>query len=96
MEQNINFKYLNAQLNIGVVDLKNVYLISPTFQKLLREVYKGKLVFRIKGSSKRISYNRIKKNLVRKPFTLIILDPTYNQQGDYKLFIQNYFPLTLC
>ncbi|MDB5199243.1 MAG: hypothetical protein JWO92_1206 [Chitinophagaceae bacterium] len=29
MDQNINFKYLNAQLKIGVMDLKNVYLLLP-------------------------------------------------------------------
>ncbi len=44
MEQNIFFKYLNTKLKIGIFDLKNVYLLSPQLQKLLPEVYKGKLV----------------------------------------------------
>ena len=44
------------------------YLLSPESKKLFPEVYKGKLVYRIKGSSKRISYQTIKKELVCKSF----------------------------
>jgi hypothetical protein len=56
-------------------DLKKVYLLSPQLQMLLPEVYKGKLVYRIKGTSKRISYNKIKKELVRKSFSLPVKIP---------------------
>ena len=38
MEQKIFFKYINTYLGIGMVDIKNVYLLSPKFQKLLPEV----------------------------------------------------------
>ena len=68
MEQKILLKYLNTQLNIGMFDLKNVYLLSASAIKLIPEVYKAKLVFRIRGSSKRISYTQIKKGLIRKDF----------------------------
>jgi hypothetical protein len=47
-----------------------VYLLSPELKKFLPEVYKGKLVYRIKGSSKRISYQTIKIELVCKSFYL--------------------------
>jgi len=43
--------------------------------KLLPGVYKGKLVYKIKSFSKRISYNRIKKDLVRKSFYISIVLP---------------------
>ena len=75
MEQKIFFKYYNAKLKIGMLDLKNVYVLSPQMQKLLPEVYKGKLIYRIKGSSKRISYNMIKKELVRKSFYITVILP---------------------
>ncbi len=68
MEQKIHFKYLNAQLHIGMFDWKNVYLLSPAIVKLFPEVHKGILVYRIPGSSKRVSYNMIKKHLVKKSF----------------------------
>jgi hypothetical protein len=71
MEQKIFFKYINAQLNIGVKDLKTVYLLLPEPQKLLPQVYKGKLIYRIKGSSKRISYATIKKGLIKKAFSIV-------------------------
>jgi hypothetical protein len=54
MEQKIIFRYLNAKLKIGMIDLMTVYLLSPNLKILLPEVYKGKLVYRIKGSSKRM------------------------------------------
>lgn len=71
MEQKIYFKYLNAELDVGVLDLKNVYILRPELKKLLPEVYKGKLVYRIQGSSKRISYSKIKKGLVKKSFYIM-------------------------
>jgi hypothetical protein len=70
MEQKIIFKYLNAKLKIGMIDLMTVYLLSPELKKFLPEVYKGKLVYRIKGSSKRVSYQTVKKELVCKSFYL--------------------------
>jgi hypothetical protein len=75
MEQEVYFKYINTQLNIGVFDLKNVYSLRPQLQKMLPEVYKGRLVYRLKGSSKRISYQSIKKGLQRKSFHLFITIP---------------------
>jgi hypothetical protein len=71
MEQKVHFKYLNTQLNIGMFDIKNVYLLSPKLIKLQPQVYKGKLVYREKGSAKRISYSRIKEGLERKTFYII-------------------------
>ncbi len=52
-------------------DCKCVYLLKPTLLKLYPEVYKGRLLYRILGSSKRLSYNEIKKQLIKKPFYII-------------------------
>jgi hypothetical protein len=71
MEQKIYLKYINQQLNIGMSDLKSVYLLSPELIKLIPEVYKAKLVYRLKGSSKRITYSLIKKGLLKKSFYVI-------------------------
>lgn len=58
-------KYWNAKLQIGLIDWKNVYRFSQ--QQLMKaELHQGKLYYRAKGSSKRISYDQIKKGLVKK------------------------------
>jgi hypothetical protein len=52
MEQKVKLNYFNAQLNIGMVDIRQVYLLAPKVTPLHPEVYRGKLVYRVKGSSK--------------------------------------------
>ncbi|MDB5198462.1 MAG: hypothetical protein JWO92_425 [Chitinophagaceae bacterium] len=61
----IILKYWNAQLQIGLYDWKNVYQF-PQQQLLQTEIHQGKLCYRLKGSSKRISYDKIKKGLIKK------------------------------
>lgn len=58
-------KYWNAKLQIGLSDWKNVYQF-PQEEKLTAEIHQGKLCYRQKGSSKRIGYNTIKRNLIKK------------------------------
>jgi hypothetical protein len=58
-------KYWNAQLQIGFADWKNVYQF-PQQQILQKEIHQCKLCYRLKGSSKRISYRQLKKGLIRK------------------------------
>ena len=58
-------KYWNAQLEIGLADLKNVYQF-PQQEKMFAEVHQGRLHYRLRGSSKRISYMRIKKGLQKR------------------------------
>ncbi len=66
MEQRIELKYINERLQIGMVDRKQVYLLHPKVTPLLVEVDKGRLVYRAKGSNRRISYAQIKKELIKK------------------------------
>ena len=68
MEQKIQLQYLNAKLNIGMFDWKNVYLLAPDTMKLLPEVHKRILIYRIPGSTKRVSYAMIKKQLIKTSF----------------------------
>jgi hypothetical protein len=70
MEEVLYTRYLNRELNIALADWRNVYLLVPELKQLLPEVYRGKLVYRTLGSSKRISYDRIKKGLVKKTYKL--------------------------
>ncbi len=65
MEQIIKLKYINTQLDIGLVNWKEVYILSPEIIKLKPGVDKGRLIYRIKGSTKRFSYSLIKKNLTK-------------------------------
>lgn len=58
-------KYRNTKLQIGLTDWKNVYQF-PQQELMKKEIHQGKLYYRLKGSSKRISYNSIKKDLVKR------------------------------
>jgi hypothetical protein len=61
MEQTVRLRYVNERLQVGMVDIKQLYLLSPQLTQLRPEVYKGKRVYRAKCSSRRISYEQIKK-----------------------------------
>ena len=65
MVQEIEIKFISPQLKIGVADWRKVYLLSP-LTILNVEIHKGMLVYRAKGSSKRFTYQQVKKGLIRK------------------------------
>ncbi|HUS01766.1 MAG TPA: hypothetical protein VMY77_08565 [Chitinophagaceae bacterium] len=77
MQQNIKLKYLNEKLNIGMVSWREVYLLSPELTKLFAEVDKGRLVYRAKGSDKRISYQQIKSSLIKTTMKIIEEVPSW-------------------
>ncbi len=79
MKQKLQLHYYNVKLQIGLVNLKTVYLLKPKPTLLLAEVYRGKLVYRAKGSSKRISYDQIKKGLLKKVFWIVEEVPDWLQ-----------------
>jgi hypothetical protein len=54
-----------------MVSWREVYLLSPQLIKLCAEVDKGRLVYRAKGSDKRISYPQIKSGLVKTTIKII-------------------------
>lgn len=63
----IRLQYINTQLSIGLVNFREAWLLEGEFpQKLYTEVYKGRLVFRMPGSFRRVSYQKIKKGLIKK------------------------------
>ncbi|MFI5133166.1 MAG: hypothetical protein ACHQEB_02465 [Chitinophagales bacterium] len=62
MEQEKYTKLFNPQLKIGLVSWREAWSFDSEWpEKLFTEVHKGKLVFRRKGSSTRISYGQLKK-----------------------------------
>ena len=70
-------KYYNPVLKIALGKWNQAYLISANNGKhinLLPEYYKGYLVYRIRGSSKRISYKQLKTHLFLKRTIIIIED----------------------
>ena len=70
MKRKIWFRYYNQRLNLGMISIKEVYLLSPIPVVLEPEVYRGSLVYRAKGSAKRISYRQVKDGLVKKRFAV--------------------------
>ena len=53
---NTLFSLINSILGVGLQDWRNVYLLAPEVKRMVPEVYKGNLVYRVKGFGKRISY----------------------------------------
>ncbi|RYZ47919.1 MAG: hypothetical protein EOP49_19980 [Sphingobacteriales bacterium] len=70
MKHRIHFRYYNPRLQLAMVDIRQVYQLQPVLLPLNAEVYRGKLVYRAKGSSKRISYDQVKRGLVKQGFVL--------------------------
>lgn len=68
MKHTIYFRYYNERLGLAMVDVKKVYQLVPTLELWYIEVYRGKLVYRKKGSSKRVSYDQLKKGLRKRCF----------------------------
>ena len=66
MVQRIQLKYINEGLKMGVANWRQVYLLSPRVVPFAVEVDRGRLIYRLKGSARRISYKRLKKGLVPK------------------------------
>jgi hypothetical protein len=65
MQQEIKLNYFNEELKIGLFSWREAYLLFPDIRQLNLETYKGRIIYRLKGSSKRISYSRLKKGLVK-------------------------------
>jgi len=65
MVQQIVLKYYHPELNIGLNNRKEVYLLSDPSVLLKAEVSRGNLVYRLPGSSSRTSYRQLKAGLIR-------------------------------
>jgi hypothetical protein len=61
-----SIKYFHPALNIGIQDIRNVWLLSVAPVKLTLSLHRGCLVFRLPGAGKRISYKVLKKVLIKK------------------------------
>ena len=84
MEQIIKLKYFNPVLKIGLTNWKIVYLLEPVIKQLYPEVDKGRLVYRARGSGRRISYNSIKSGLVKKESIIKEEVPDWLNPAKYK------------
>ncbi|HWJ28730.1 MAG TPA: hypothetical protein VNS32_19455 [Flavisolibacter sp.] len=76
MVHKIKLNYINPKLNIGMQDIKHVYHLKDAVL-LQPEVYRGKLVYRAKGSSKKISYNQLKKGLMKQVYWIKMEVPNW-------------------
>ncbi len=64
------FTYYHPVLNIGVQDIRNVWLLNDVPVKLALALHRGSLVFRLPGSGKRVSYHTLKRGLIKKTFII--------------------------
>jgi hypothetical protein len=79
MLQEIKIRYFNESLEIAMVSWREVYILKPHIKRLNIEVDKGRLIYRAKGSGKRISYKRLKKGLIKKSFSVFEEVPDWLQ-----------------
>jgi hypothetical protein len=63
-------KYWNQKYQVALADWQKVYQF-PQKEKMICEVYRGALYYRVKGSSRRISYQQLKNGLQRKHMGVI-------------------------
>jgi len=61
----IILKYRNPGYQIGLANWRQVYQF-PQEELLIKEIHQGNLYYRVRGSSRRISYNQLKKGLQKK------------------------------
>lgn len=66
MYQEIFIRYVHPELNIGVEDTRNIWLLGQPPVKLPVSLHRGALSYRLPGSGKRISYRMLKKGLTKK------------------------------
>ncbi|MDZ4807064.1 MAG: hypothetical protein SGI96_02225 [Bacteroidota bacterium] len=70
MVEEIIIKYINPALNLGMEDVRNVWLLSVNPVKLTTTIHQGNLIFRFPVSGKRISYKTLKRGLIKRQFIL--------------------------
>ena len=75
MFDEIVINHYNPFLKVGLQDIRNAWLITDDPVKLNTSLHRGRLVFRIPVSGKRISYHTLKKGLIKK--RIIIRKPFY-------------------
>lgn len=75
MFKEIILPYFHPGLNIGMQDIRNLWMLGPEPVKLITTLHQGNLVYRIPGSRKRISYRTLKKGLQKKK--IILKQPLY-------------------
>jgi hypothetical protein len=63
-------KYWNQKHQVALADWQNVYQF-PQKEKMMKEVYRGALYYRVKGLVRRISYRQLKNGLQRKQMGVI-------------------------
>jgi hypothetical protein len=66
MLEEIQIKYIHPALNVGIENIRSVWLLSATPSKLTASIHQGNLIFRIPVTGKRISYKTLKKGLIKK------------------------------
>lgn len=66
MFEEIVIKYFHPVYQLGIQDIRNVWLLTEKPVRLTTSIHRGNLVFRFPGTGKRISYRCLKQGLVKK------------------------------
>lgn len=70
MFEEIIIKYFNPVDQLGMQDIRKVWLLAEKPVRLTACTHRGNLVFRFPGTVKRISYRSLKKGLIKKTLVL--------------------------
>jgi hypothetical protein len=69
MFETIHIRYFHPAYNIGMADIRNVWLLNEQPVRINAALHRGALVFRLPGG-KRVSYRSLKKGLIKKKIIL--------------------------
>ena len=72
MFQYIVLNYYHPTFNIGMQDVRNVWLLEDPLVKLQPHLHRGALAYRLPKTGKRISYRQLKPGLVKRRLELAI------------------------
>jgi hypothetical protein len=70
MFEEMKIKYLHPGLNLGMQDIRNVWVLTTVPEKLSTGIHQGNLIFRFPLSGKRISYKTLRKGLLKKQIVI--------------------------
>lgn len=71
MKEVIHLHYNNKKLHVAFSHWRQVYSLVPIVKLLYPEVFRGKLYNRAKRSNRRISYEQIKRELVKDSIRIV-------------------------
>jgi hypothetical protein len=70
--EEIEIKHIHPELGVGLQNIRAAWLLTSVPVKLTTSLHRGNLIYRWPGTGKRISYQTLKKGLIKKKIIIQI------------------------